>query len=284
MQNPIDWHAVACFGVAGNFAGHLEQAGEDADFVALDRERGAPKGLFPFYLPDVGEHFLGRFPISSEVLRLSAEHPRHQIEPEMSVLFDLDYEAGRVVDATPRLAFAHNDCSIRRPGATKISEKKNWGPDTKGRAAIGVPVDHLRPGGSLDAYRIASFLERDGRLHAYGADSAVVDYSYFHERLLAWLIDRLAEQPDEGPLEDIPGWLDRAGHPERALIAIGATRYTPFGETHFLEPGDRAIVALYDAERYDTEAVTSLARRRTSDARPGLSLLEQRVVMGAPAE
>lgn len=36
-------------GVAGNFAGHLEQAGEASDFVAVVvRDTTAPKALFPF--------------------------------------------------------------------------------------------------------------------------------------------------------------------------------------------------------------------------------------------
>lgn len=36
-------------GVAGNFAGHLEQAGEASDFVTVVvRDTSAPKALFPF--------------------------------------------------------------------------------------------------------------------------------------------------------------------------------------------------------------------------------------------
>lgn len=34
------------FGVAGNFAGHLEQAGEAGDFVKVVTEGYAPKGIF----------------------------------------------------------------------------------------------------------------------------------------------------------------------------------------------------------------------------------------------
>jgi hypothetical protein len=37
------------FGVAGNFAGHLEQAGESADFVNVASNGVAPKGIFPSY-------------------------------------------------------------------------------------------------------------------------------------------------------------------------------------------------------------------------------------------
>ena len=37
------------FGVAGNFAGHLEQAGEAADFTQVKTENAIqPKAIFPF--------------------------------------------------------------------------------------------------------------------------------------------------------------------------------------------------------------------------------------------
>ena len=44
---------IATFGVAGNFTGHLEQAGEAADFINLKvQDKSAPKGVFPTFLPD----------------------------------------------------------------------------------------------------------------------------------------------------------------------------------------------------------------------------------------
>ncbi len=57
-----DLTTLVGFGVAGNFAGHLEQAGEAADFVrvAADLPGGAPgvaeppKGIFPWYIPGAG--------------------------------------------------------------------------------------------------------------------------------------------------------------------------------------------------------------------------------------
>lgn len=53
------------FGVAGNFAGHLEQAGESADFVNVASNGIAPKGIFPWYVPGDGG-FLGQFPLSHD--------------------------------------------------------------------------------------------------------------------------------------------------------------------------------------------------------------------------
>lgn len=57
------------FGVAGNFAGHLEQAGEAADFVNVPSEGAAPKGIFPWYAPD-NDTFLGEFPLSHDTIGL----------------------------------------------------------------------------------------------------------------------------------------------------------------------------------------------------------------------
>lgn len=39
-------------GIAGNFALHLDQAGEAEDFKdVITTEEAAPKGIFPFFLP-----------------------------------------------------------------------------------------------------------------------------------------------------------------------------------------------------------------------------------------
>ena len=44
----VDLKSAACFGVAGNFTGHLEQAGEAVDFVNIKTvEAKAPKAIFP---------------------------------------------------------------------------------------------------------------------------------------------------------------------------------------------------------------------------------------------
>lgn len=277
----MDWKNTIGFGVAGNFAGHLEQAGEASDFVgvAVD-DAHAPKGLFPFYVPGADGHFLAEQPVSSVRLRLGSPEEKHQIEPEVALLCDLVYVDGAVSEVIPREAFAHNDCSIRRDGARKISEKKNWGAETKGTAAHGIAIDHFGPGGVLDRYRLACFLVRDGEAVAYGQDSEVKTYSYFHGQLLQWIARKLREQQDAGPLEDLGQWLERAGRPAQALISIGATRYTDYGETTFLTPGDEAVVVLYDSERYGAADVAALALDPEAGSAPtdGLSILRQRVV------
>lgn len=275
----MDFREAIGIGVAGNFTGHLEQAGEASDFVDVAvADASAPKGIFPFYVPGAVEHFLGCYPVSSEEIALPSGAQDLQIEPEMALHCELEDSGERVTAVIPRRFGAHNDCSIRREGAKKISEKKNWGERSKGTAAKLLELDRFAPGGVLDHYRIASWLERDGELHDYGVDSAATGYSYFYQRLLDWLVLKLNEQADQGPLESIARRLAIAGRPSEALISVGATRYTPFGESTFLAAGDRSIVAVYDARRYDGEAIRALARSAEGESAEGVSMLRQRVV------
>ncbi|NJI21988.1 hypothetical protein HA451_02735 [Aeromonas veronii] len=253
-------------GVAGNFAGHLEQAGEASDFVAVVvRDTTAPKALFPFFVPGHPDQ-LGVFPLSDKAIFLPeaavSGDEKVQIEPEVALWCELEYAGKQVVAIHPRAFGAYNDCSIRRPNAKKISEKKNWGEESKGLAANLLPLSGFTAGCELDDYRIACYLERDGELHAYGVDSAAIDYSYFHGKLLDWAIDKFNHQQDEGPAEHIQGLLAQAGHPPHALISIGATRYTPFGETHFLKPGDTSCVVVYPGSRYSEADIREAIRSR----------------------
>jgi len=275
----VDWERVIGLGVAGNFTGHLEQAGEADDFKDLVIEdASAPKGVFPFYVPGDGNHFLHTFPISSDRVRLGSDDEKHQIEPEVSLLCELEWDGERITAVRPRRAMAHNDCSIRREGAKKISEKKNWGAETKGTSAQSIEIDRFEAGGILDHCRIASFLLRDGVLTDYGVDSPASNYSYMYGQLLDWLVVKLNDQVDEGPLENISDWLRIAGRPSQAIISIGATRYTEFGETTFLERGDEAIVIVYDGRRFDTEAIRAIARGDAPTPDADLSVLRQEVV------
>ena len=47
----IELNKMPAFGVAGNFTGHLEQAGEAGDFAnVITKEQNAPKAIFPTYI------------------------------------------------------------------------------------------------------------------------------------------------------------------------------------------------------------------------------------------
>jgi len=240
------------FGVAGNFAGHLEQAGEAADFVNVSSEGVAPKGIFPWYAPG-SDSFLGEFPLSSDAIILpeSDEPLNLQIEPEVGLACKVVWSGDTVASLEPFALGAFNDCSIRRPGAPKISHKKNWGPASKGVAPRFFDISDLTPDGPTATLRLVCHLQTaDGQVHEYGVDSPLLGYSYYGEVLLDWIVERLANQKGsaETPLEDVGALMAASGHPENVLIGIGATRYTALGESTFLQAGDQAIVRVYDTE------------------------------------
>lgn len=238
------------FGVAGNFAGHLEQAGEAADFVNVTSEGTAPKGIFPWYAPG-SDTFLGEFPLSHDTIELpKSDTPLNlQIEPEVALACRVVWQGDTVVTLQPFALGAFNDCSIRRPNAPKISHKKNWGPASKGVAERFFDIGDLTPDGPTATLRLVCNLRTaDGTDHAYGVDSPLLGYSYYGEVLLDWITERLANQKGspETPLEDVGALMVASGHPDHVLIGIGATRYTPLGESTYLQPGDEAIVRVYD--------------------------------------
>jgi hypothetical protein len=253
-------------GVAGNFAGHLEQAGEAADFVSVVSEGNAPKGIFPWYAPG-NDGFLGEFPLSSDRIQLPAESPDFdgplnlQIEPEVGLACRVKWNGDTVATLEPFALGAFNDCSIRRPGAPKISHKKNWGPASKGVAGQFFEISDLTPDGPTATLRLVCFLHGpDGKEHAYGVDSPLLGYSYYGEVLLDWVVERLANQKGaaDTPLEDVGALMVAAGRPDTVLIGIGATRYTELGESTYLQGGDEAVVRVYDTA---SEAASELRQR-----------------------
>lgn len=278
----IELSKCACFGVAGNFTGHLEQAGEDKDFTKVKTaEVNAPKAVFPTYMPHLGEHtpeFLGVFPFNDYSIMFPEDEQKLQIEPECAIVFDVDWNGEQVTSLKPLVFGASNDCSIRKQGATKISQKKNWGEASKGFATNHIKIDQFAPGGILDRYRIASFLVRKGEVYPYGEDSAVKDYSYFYDKLIAWLIDRLNNQKDEGPAENINLYLNEALRPSRIMVSVGATRYTEFGQTNFLKVGDTALVVLYPGDVYSKDDIIRRAQRDNLEEED-ISVLRQEIII-----
>ncbi|MGN0631428.1 MAG: DUF5718 family protein [Ruminococcus sp.] len=269
---------AASFGVAGNFTGHLEQAGEASDFVNVKTaEENAPKAVFPTYIPkksDCCPEFLNVFPFDSEKIIYPSGQDKVQIEPECAILFKAEWDKGKVKNLVPLLFGASNDCSIRREGAKKISLKKNWGASSKGFSQHPIALDSFDSKSIINDYRIASFLVRDGLVYTYGQDSAVRDYSYVYEKLTDWIIDKLNNQADAGPAENISLYLNGADCPEMILVSIGATRYTKFGESNFLRSGDHSVVILYPESKYSLSDIEKIVNDRSYDIED-ISVLDQ---------
>ncbi|MEA2100382.1 MAG: DUF5718 family protein [Campylobacterota bacterium] len=274
-------------GIAGNFALHLAQAGELEEFKdIITAEEAAPKGMFPFYLPKPttpveqqalhAKEILSTYPLSSDNIKLPKEEVNVQAEPEVGLVCDLEYTAGKLSKITPTYFGAYNDCSIRVAGANKISDKKNWGENSKGFSNTLIAIDKFKAGGVMDNYSIASFLRRDGEVHAYGEDVELNGYSYFYEKLLDWMLNQLTTQEDFGPLEPIEEYIDACGHPHQAIISIGATRYTEYGEKTFLKTNDEVIVIVYNREKISHDEVIESVKTKSYDTAV-MSVLAQKV-------
>ncbi len=274
----MDFKDVIGLGIAGNFALHLQQAGEDEDFINVKvDDENAPKGIFPFYLPNANKGVLSEYPLSSTMQALHDVEDNVQAEPEVVLLCDMEYEDGKVSAIKPVAFGPYNDCSIRKKGAKKISEKKNWGADTKGVCENLVPLDKFEQGGMLDNWRISSFLRRNGDVFRYGEDVEISGYSYFYDKLLEWIKDKLNHQEENGPLENISEYLKACDYPSQMLISIGATRYTHYGEKTFLQQGDEIYVILYDNNLHCKNPILGKVVSDKLDEE-GIAYLHQKVV------
>lgn len=275
---------IPSFGVAGNFTGHLEQAGEAVDFKnVITKETNAPKAIFPTYLPKTENttltpEFLSAFPFDSEKIIFPKGEQKVQIEPECALIFKAEWKDNNLINLKPLVFGASNDCSIRKEGAKKISLKKNWGESSKGFSKNLIPVNSFDENGILNDYRIASFLIRNGKTYVYGEDSAVRNYSYIYEKLINWMLEKFNSQKDEGPAEDIHSYLIEANYPEYIMVSIGATRYSDWGEHNFLQNGDKAIVVVYPESKYSPAQILKAVEEDKMNDK-SISVLSQTVVL-----
>lgn len=268
-------------GIAGNFALHLAQAGELEDFKnVITEDEAAPKGMFPFYLPlhvSGAKEILNTYPLSSTTIKLPKENVNVQAEPEVGLVCELEYSDNKLSKVIPSHFGAYNDCSIRVAGASKISDKKNWGEGSKGLSDNLIKIDKFSDGGVMDSYSICSFLKRGGEVHAYGEDVELKGYSYFYEKLLAWMVNQINSQKDFGPLEPLSEYISACQNPTHAIISIGATRYTHYGETTFLKKDDELFVMLYNHTLLSLENIIDSIKNDSFDFKD-ISVLKQRVI------
>ena len=268
-------------GIAGNFALHLDQAGEAEEFKdIITADEAAPKGMFPFYLPqrvESAKEILNTYPLSSDTIKLPNTDVNVQAEPEVGLTCRLEYTDGKLSKIIPTFFGAYNDCSIRVKGAAKISDKKNWGEASKGISDNLIAIDKFSDGGVMDDYSICSFLRRDGEVHAYGEDVELNGYSYFYEKLLDWMTNQINTQKEFGPLEPLSEYISTCREPKEAVISIGATRYTPYGERTFLKAGDEVIIIVYNAKKALHEEVLESVKSSNYNNKT-MSILTQKVI------
>lgn len=285
MQN-LD--KVLGLGLAGNFANHLEQAGEAGDFACIiGDEECAPKGIFPFFVPN-SNGVLGRFCFDNKAVVLpSDKNLLVQAEAEVGLECDIAYEnqGGKMLvkSVIPRYFMAFNDASVRNDKeAKKLSLKKNFSIGSKGFSPQKIAIDEFSQNGICNDYSIVSFVKSNGVLEQYGELSELSTYSYFYEKLLSWIVKKLNTQEDFGVLEDLPSVLVESNYPSRAIIAVGATRYTQENENRFLQESDTVSVIVFNHHKYSYKEIFDIANsddiyaivQNLSD----ISALAQRVV------
>lgn len=282
-----DLEKVLGLGLAGNFANHLEQAGEAKDFAHLvGEDANAPKGIFPFYVPG-NSSYLGRFCFDNNAIILPADKSLSvQAEPEVALKCELIYSADKnlVENIVPTHFMAFNDASVRNDkSAKKLSQKKNFSLGSKGYGAnkIAIPNGAFTQGGICDNYSIASFICTEGVWEAYGEVSRLDTYSYFYETLIRWMIKRLNFQEDFGVLQALYEVVREANYPKYALITIGATRYLPKNEKRFLAEGDIVSVVVFNHKKYSLDCVQNLAKQGDfANLGDDISMLRQKVIRG----
>lgn len=277
-----DLRQMATFGVAGNFTGHLEQAGEAKDFKNITtKDENAPKAIFPTYLPIKNNSiptFLLTFPFDSKKIVFPKNEENLQIEPECAIVCNVTWNNDKIENIQPIAFAASNDCSIRKDGAKKISQKKNWGNSSKGISDNLIQLDNFSENGIINDYKISCFLIRNNNIYTYGETSYIKDYSYIYKKLINWIIEKLNNQKDEGPTENLNSYLANKEKPSQILISIGATRYTDFGKNNFLQANDKSVVILYPSSKYTDEEILAIAKNQDYSHKD-ISLLCQDIVL-----
>ncbi len=270
------------FGVAGNFANHLEQAGEADDFAdIISDEKDEPKGIFPFYIPR-SKTYLGRFCIcNDEIILPENKELKVQAEPEVGLECEIIYDNYRVAQIKPLYFMAFNDASVRNDrSAIKLSQKKNFSIGSKAIGHKKIPIDVFEKGGICDDFSIASFIESNGFLEFYGEVSPLNGYSYFYSKLLDWMVLKLNTQQDFSVPDSLGNILQESQYPKHALFAIGATRYMPQNEKRFLQSGDRIIIVVFNHKQYSLKDIQLIA---SQDCIPSdledISIINQKVVL-----
>lgn len=272
-------------GVIGNFANHLEQAGEAADFACIaTKDAHQPKGIFPFYVPNASG-FLGRYCLSNDTIILPQNKTLCvQAEPEVALECEIVYDDSHAIThIIPKFFMAFNDASVRNDNnATKLSQKKNFSPASKGygEPKIPIPSGGFSDGGVCDSYSIASFITTDNNTEPYGELSPLGTYSYFYDNLISWIIQTLNTQQEVSTLQNLAEIFKQANYPKKALITIGATRYVPQNAQRMLKSGDELSIIVFNHNKYDLKTISQIATHSLSknDINENISILRQKVL------
>ena len=110
-----------------------------------------------------------------------------------------------------------------------------------------------------------------------GEDVELTGYSYFHEKLVDWMLNQINVQEDFGPLEPLNEYIHACDNPSEAIISIGAKRYTEFGKKTFLKPNDESVVIVYNHTKISSADVLESVKTSKYN-NENMSVLAQKVI------
>lgn len=264
------------FGVVGNFAFHLEQAGEASTFALVKTTcDNAPKGIFPFYVPNA-HNFLSNDCFDNNYL-IIPEKTLVQAEPEVALRCELEYdEDGKVKDIKVKSFMAFNDASIRRDTtAIKVSQKKNFSNASRGFGNE-ILIDKFDSSGICQNFSIVSFLKNQNGFFRYGECAKLSEYNYFYSTLIEWMKVTFNTQKDYTVLENLLSIIKQSGYIKEAIISVGATRYEKAYESYFLNHGDEISIVVFNHNKYSLELIESFIQNDTQiPDKSDISILKQ---------
>lgn len=268
---------IPILGIAGNFAGHLAQAGE-ADISSKNTMPASdkPSGIFPIYFPKM-QNYLGIYPVSNTQILADFSHPiALQLEAETCILFEVCYQDRQVSQLNPKAFSVFNDCSLRKIKTDKLSEKKNWGTCSTGLGEQWRTINDFSAQGDFAQLHLTAYLRRHDKIMPYGIDTPIQNYQCFNQSLIDWIIDALNFQPDEGAFPELHYSFIDMHQPDQMIISLGATRYTDFGQTGFLQPEDEIGLFIYDSHLTTASKVKDFFAQNlpAEQFQPGLALIQ----------
>merc|ERR1712025_594038 len=94
------------------------------------------------------------------------------------------------------------------------------------------------------------FIKRGEQVVQYSVNAPARNYLLFHEPLLDWIVDKINNQKDTGAWEEIFPLFKESDYPTSAWIALGAGKYTEWGEQNYLQPEDECLIIIYDERKH----------------------------------
>ncbi len=257
---------MLCLGIIGNFTGHLSGAEKVAEDLM-------PNGIFVINCEENDTL------TSGEELRYPRQGTEVDIEPEFVLRCQVGYQDGKVSSLMTTHISIGNDMTIRSlEGSEKISQRKAWGTHSKGINNHWWNVSRLSPLNYDENLKLVSYIERDQTLHLATPVVSCTEMKVFYCYLMAWMVERINTQQDEGMYQEILPTLAKLGFPSELILYTGAPNYTQWGNENFVHAGDKIHIAAFNANVVSKEQVEEMFSTNSSSNSDAVLSLSQLVV------